>query len=300
MQPQVVASCDRRDPGDRIGGCRCRRADRGDDRDRPAAGGEVLRDGPVERVDPHPVLVVRRDVHERVPAEAEDHARLFDRAVRFRRRVDARLADLRPARQPALRGVEPSGLACRGKPDQRSDRGRVREQPVELVGQPERLAQPGHDHGLELGPDRRRSPQERVLGERGHEQLAHDTRGRARGREVGHETGVVPRRRVRLDEAPIVLEDRRERLGILGRTHREERRDRARLDRRQDRTVWEALCIVGHEVGDLVEHLSECGGIEVGQTVDLCGVEARLRTHPRSLAWRHGSATNEGGGSGCV
>ena len=122
---------------------------------------------------------------------------------------------------------------------------------------------------------------------------------------------MVPRRRVRLDQAPVVVEDRLERLGLLGRARREQRRNRAGLDRRQDGPLRERLGVVRHEVRNLMEHPSECGRIEVGQAIDLRGIEGRLEpraarrlrcvgSHPRSLAWRHGSAMNEGRASGCV
>ena len=114
--------------------------------------------------------------------------------------------------EPLGRRVEARGLARGGERDERRRRRRVREQAVERVGQPERLAQPPDDDALELGPDRRRPPQHRVLAERGREELAeHPGAGRAR-REVGEEARVLPVGRVREHQAIDVREDRVHRL----------------------------------------------------------------------------------------
>ena len=80
--------------------------------------------------------------------------------------VDARPADVRARREPLRGGVEARRLARGGEGDERRRRRGVGQQAVERVGQPERLAQPADDDALELGPDRRRPPQHRVLAER--------------------------------------------------------------------------------------------------------------------------------------
>ena len=182
--------------------------DRRDDRDRAKAGGSVsaiaVASSSTLQLEP----VVRRDPDEAAAPEAERHAGLLDRRVGLGRGVDAhRRATIaaRPASRAPAQG------------DERRRRGRVGDEPVERIRQAERLAQPADDDPLELGRDRRRPPEHRVLAERRGQHLAEDP-GPGRGRrEVGQEARVLPVRRVRLDEPAVVVEDRPDRLGRFGR-----------------------------------------------------------------------------------
>jgi hypothetical protein len=54
---------------------------------------------------------------------------------------------------------------------QRRDRRRVVDHALERVGQADQLAQPAERHLLELGRDRRRPPEHRLLVQRGREEL---------------------------------------------------------------------------------------------------------------------------------
>jgi hypothetical protein len=81
-----------------------------------------------------------------------------------------------PAGQASPGGVDPGRLARPGQRDERRRRGGVGQQPVEGVGQAERLAEPVDDDLLELGPDRRGPPQHRVLPEPRRQHLAEDPR----------------------------------------------------------------------------------------------------------------------------
>ena len=86
--------------------------------------------------------------------------------------------------------------------------------PSNAVRQPEPLAQPVDDDLLELGADRRRPPQHRVLAERRGQHLAEDARARRGRREVGHEARVLPVGRVGGHQPVVVGEDRVERLRL--------------------------------------------------------------------------------------
>ena len=68
------------------------------------------------------------------------------------------------------------------------------------------------------------------------------TPGSAPGRrEVGEEARALPVREPRQEHGVEVVEDGRERLGVVGRRGRQSRADRAGLDLRQDREVAHAL-----------------------------------------------------------
>ena len=109
--------------------------------------------------------------------------------------------------------------------------------PSNSSGRPSALAQPAHDHALQLRPDRRGAPQHRVLAQRGRQQLAEDPGAGGRGSEVGEEARVLPVRGVGEDERGRVGEDRADRLRRLGGVGRQQGSDRAGLDRRQDRVA---------------------------------------------------------------
>ena len=111
------------------------------------------------------VDVVDRHPHERVTPETERHARLLDRAVRFRRRIHPERRHVLTPRQALGRDLEAGGLSSGGERDQRRGRCRVGQQAVEAVGQAQGLAEPVDHDLLELGGDRRGPPQHGVLAE---------------------------------------------------------------------------------------------------------------------------------------
>ncbi len=223
VQPQTLALGDVGDRGDGVDGGARRRPDGRHDRDRAATRGPVGGDRGDERIGAHLVVVVHGHADQPGSTEPERHARLLDRAVRLGRGVDAQRGQVRSPGQAMGRGVDPGGLPCPGQGDERGRRRRVREQAAERFRQPDRLAQPVDDDLLELRADRRGPPEHRVLAEGRREHLAEDARPRCRGREVRKEARVLPMRGVGFDEAPVVREDRLERLGVLWRLRREER-----------------------------------------------------------------------------
>ncbi len=263
MEPQPLGLGDVGDRGDRVHRRRGRGAERGDDRDRAPPGGAIGGDGRSKRVGVELEALVRRDADQRVAPQAERHARLLDRAVRLGRGVDPQRGKVGPTGQALLGGVDAGRLSCRGQRDQRRRRGGVGQQAVEGRRQPERLAQPVHHDAFELGADRRGPPQHRVLAEGRGQHLAEDP-GTGRGRrEVGEEARVLPVGGVRLDQAPVVGEDRVDRLGALGRGRREERPERSRLDRREDVPRLDGLEVVGHHVDHGVRRRAELRGRHV-------------------------------------
>ena len=125
----------------------------------------------------HLEAVVHGHPDQRAATQPQRHARLLDRAVRLGRGVDAEAAiQVRATGEPAGSHVGAARLAGGGQGDQRRGRSGVGQQAIEPVGQPERLAEPVDDDLLELGADRRRPPQHRVLAERRGQHLAEDPR----------------------------------------------------------------------------------------------------------------------------
>ena len=285
MEPEALGLGDSGGLGDRIDrGRRCR-ADRRDNRDRPEAGLSITRDGLAKVVDLHLEPIVRRDPDQRPAPQAERHAGLLDRRVRLLRCVCAHGRD-----------IAPGCLAGAGQSDERGRRGRIRDEPIERFRQPDGLAQPADDDSLELRGDRRRPPEHRVLADRSGQHLAEDP-GPGRGSpEVRQEAGVLPVGRVRFNEPAIVVEDGPDRLGRFGSGRREQRRDRAGLDRRKDRETLDRGEVVGHQIDHGVGGGSECLRIHVEQPVGLLEVEIGRpvgRRHPPSLPARS-DATRRG------
>ena len=113
MEPDALGCGDLGDLGDRIHRGRGRRPEGGHDRDRQATRGSILGDRRSQEVRTEPGVVVGRDAHERVAAEAEGHARLLDGAVSLGRGVDAQGGQLGPPAQPVPGDVEAGGLTGR-------------------------------------------------------------------------------------------------------------------------------------------------------------------------------------------
>ena len=84
VQPQILAPGDISDRADRVDRGRRRGPERGDDRDRTKAGGAVGRDCLRQRFGAHAVGIVGLDSDEALAAQAQRHARLLDRRMRFR------------------------------------------------------------------------------------------------------------------------------------------------------------------------------------------------------------------------
>ena len=85
---------------------------------------------------------------------------------------------------------------------------------------------------------------------------------------------MLPVGRVRLDQRPVVGQDRLERLRALGRRRGERRPERSGLDGRQDRVALDAFEVVGHEVHDGVGGRPERRRIHVPEAVELVGGRA--------------------------
>jgi len=79
--------------------------------------------------------------------------------------------------------------------------------------------------------------------------------------------------RVRLDQAPVVVEDRFEGFRIDRRLGRQLTGNGARLDRRQDRERLDPGQVVGHQIDDAMGGGSERLRIEVAEAVGLRLVE---------------------------
>ena len=193
--------------------------------------------------------------------EPERHARLLDRAVRLGGRVDAQRAgsSARPARPRARHRRRPP----RGPPPARSA---TTSTPCRSAGHrtPPAARAPG------AASRRRRSSSSVPIGEVRHSiafwpRAAVSISPRIPGPDAvvakyARKPGMLPVRGVRLDEAPVVGEDRVDRLRALGRRRREERAERARLDRREDGARLDRLEVVGHHVDDGVRGRAELGG----------------------------------------
>ena len=182
------------------------------------------------------------------------------------RRIDAQSRDVPAPRQALRRGIDAGGLARRGQRQHRGGGGGVGDQPVEAVGKAKRLADPVDDDLLEFRPDRTRPPQHHVRVQRGGQHLADDSRPGRRAAEIRQESRVLPVGDVRFEQAPVVGQNLPNRLRRLGRRLREERPERARLDLREDRSVRDALEIVGHDVDRQVSGRSEGLRIHVVET----------------------------------
>ena len=81
---------------------------------------------------------------------------------------------------------------------------------------------------------------------------------------------------VRLEETAVVLEDRLDRLRLLGCQRRKERKQRSRLDLRHDVPVADPAQVVGHDVDRGVSGGSEVGHVHVAQAGPLLVVQLSL------------------------
>src|SRR5512132_76449 len=129
------------------------------------------------------------------------------------------------------------GLPGRGQRRERRGRGRILDVAVPLAREPEQLSQPVHRHQLELGGRRRRGPEDLRHVQRRCEQLREDARLRARRREIGEETRMLPMRYPRQQHLVEVAEHRRERLAGLRRKLRQRAPDLAGFHLRQYRQL---------------------------------------------------------------
>jgi hypothetical protein len=80
--------------------------------------------------------------------------------------------------------------------------------PSKASGRPSAWRSHPDDDALELRRDRRRPPQHRELAKRRGQHLADDSGPRGRRPEIGEETRMLPMGRIRLDEPPVVGQDR--------------------------------------------------------------------------------------------
>jgi hypothetical protein len=111
VQPESLARADVGDGRHRVHARGRRRADGGDDGQRDAACRAIVGDRPRERVGAHAELCVRRDLPQRLVAEAEQDDRLVDRRVRLLGAVDAVARQV--AARPCRRRARPARAASR-------------------------------------------------------------------------------------------------------------------------------------------------------------------------------------------
>ena len=157
------------------------------------------------------------------------------------------------AEQAAGRRVEDHASACAraGKP----------------LGQFEQPAQPVEHMGLQFRAGRRRGPEHALHAQARGQKFAEDRwPARARGK-VGEESGMLPMRQARHDDAVEVGEHGVERLRLLGWMRWQLRSHPARLDLRQHRLVGDRLPVVGDPVDDCAALAAEAFGIEGGQGI---------------------------------
>ncbi len=233
----------------------------------------VLRDRLLQSVRPHLEALVRRDLREAGASQAEGHAGLLDRRVGLRRGVYPELRHVHAPRQPLRRSIDTRRLACRREGQQRRSRGRVGQQAVEFRRQAQALAQPVDDHHLQLRAGRAGPPQHRVRVQNGRQHLPDDARPGGGAAEIGQEPRVLPVSDVGLEETAVVIEDRLDRLGLLGWQRREERAQRARLYLRHYGPLPHPAQVVGHDVYRGVGGRAEVLDVHVAHAGALLGVQ---------------------------
>ena len=163
------------------------------------------------------------------------------------------------------------------------DGGRVVDDAFERVRQADEAAQPAHHHRLQFGGGWRRAPEHGLLVQRGGDEVGEDSGGAGRNREVRHESGVVPVRHARHQDAVEVGDDGFEILGRFGRRLGQRVPD---IARRHSREHGKPLGVL-HEAGDPLDHgvavLAELVGRHVA--VAAAGLDVCHRPTSLSLRW---------------
>jgi len=260
VEPQGVAAGDRGDGGHGVDGRRGGGPHGGHDGAGGEARGAVGGDEPLQRRRVHGVVGVHRHLDQVGSAEAGDHHVLLHRRVGFRGGVDPQA--LGPgAESVAVDGAARQPLAGGDEGGQRGGGGGVLDGAAERRRQAQHLAEPVHDHLLQLGGRRRGLPIHGVDTQARREQLAQDGRPGVVAREVGEEAGVVPVGDARHHDVAEIGEDPVPVLGPLGRGGGELRPDVARLDAGPHGVAVGVVHVVGHPVHELVAVAAERGTV---------------------------------------
>ena len=257
MQPNAVPARDRGDRGDRIDRGRRRRADRGDDRARQVAVGEILFDHFGERVGAHRIFARRTER----AADCRGRSRRAARPCRLsyaraptRTRAAARFALQAAARQR----IVGRPLAGADQRDECAGRGGVLDHAAPRRRKPEHLPEPVGDDLFDFCQRWARLPGEADHAEAGADDVAEHAREQRVGGEIAEEARMLPKRKARNDEA-IEIRDRRAKvLRLVGRRGGQGVADLAWPGFRHHRPVGQAFMIVGEPVDQLDGH---SGGI---------------------------------------
>jgi len=266
VDPDAVRRRDGAQLPDRVDGGRLSGPDRRAQEERDTPGVHVGLHGGLEsgwREREH-AFKARRDLAAVVAVDAGDARGLADREVGLVGAVDDEVvdppaADLRELPLPRGDECAEDGLA-RGAQERAPATAAEQQAP----GQVQRLAEPVHDHHLELGGGRRGGPRERHDVDAGGEGLAEGADGAARRREVREVSRALPVRHAGQDEVVDVPQRRGERVGLGAR-----RRVRGELPAEEagrhvgvHGVVFHAGVVVRDEVDDLVALPPELFGIK--------------------------------------
>ena len=221
-------------------------------------------------------------------AQAQGHAGLLDRRMGLRRGVDPQRGNVRagPGRPLAAASIPAAWRAAARASIDDVDAVSV-SRPSNSAGSPRRLAQPVDDDLLQLRAGRARPPQHRVGVEDGRQHLADDPGpGRGAG-EVGQEARVLPVSDVRLEQTPVVRQDRLDRLGRFGRRAGKSGRSDPARSCGMTSPVADAVEVVGHDVDRRVRGRPEVLGIHVAQA----GAADRPAQPLSSIRWESSRAS---------
>ena len=141
----------------------------------------------------------------------------------------------------------------------------------EGIRQADQLTQPLQRHLFELGRSRGRSPEHRLLVERGRQELREHAGTAPGDGEIRKETGMIPVSDAGQDDAFEVREDGVEGLGLFGSGAGKGSAQVARLDARENRIAFGRREVVGDPVGDPVGLLAEGLRIHVAQRMHARG-----------------------------
>ncbi|MNO86454.1 hypothetical protein D3C76_778500 [compost metagenome] len=256
MQPQALGLGDFTDRAQRVQRGGGRGAGSGDYRTGLVAGGQVLLDGRLQRVGAHGELLVGGDQADVGATEARQQRGLVHRAVGMGADVDDQWLGL-GLQAAAHQRVIAGALAGADQRHQGAGRGGVLDHPAPLRRQTEQLAQPVEGGFLQLAQRRAGLPRQPQHAQAGAEEVAKHRRQRTVGGEVAVEIRVLPMRQAGHHQVVHIIEDRRERLALLGRSSRQGGLEVARLDLRHDRAFGHTLAVVGDQVDQLVAVLAK-------------------------------------------
>ena len=240
--------------------CRARGADAGHERTGAQSGFRVLGDGRLQEIQAKRVVVVGGDEPQMLPAKASQEGRFLDTAVALVRSVDHERG-LTGLQSFAVLAVSGSPLPSAEKRREGSGAGGVVHHARPGFAQARHLAQPVHDHLLDLGRGRARLPAHALHAEaRGHD-VGQDGGVARIAREVGEETGVIP-----VGDAghhvPVERGQRLIQLAALSRRMGGKRGpDLSRLNLAHDGQARQPLAVVGDPIDELVAEAAKFFGV---------------------------------------